>query len=139
LANGMRVRYAEDLLPVVPDSSVAARHAYEEIQDERVIRSAEYLGVGSSLVALTGFLVAYTVDRAPSTRGPDSVVVPALTAAGTGLLVGAVAAVVAAWYGRNSMEARLSAFQSYNESLREGLGLRPEDVDSAFTAFGPAP
>jgi hypothetical protein len=139
LANGTRVRYAEDLLPVIPDSSVTARHAFDEMRDERVVRSAEYLGVGSSLVAVTGFVVAYTVNRGPPSHGPDAVLVPALAAAGTGLLVGAVAAVVAAWYGRNSVEARLNAFQSYNDSLREGLGLRPEDVESAFTAYGPAP
>jgi hypothetical protein len=138
LANGTRIRYAEDLLPVVPDTSLTANHAYEEMADERVVRAAEYLGVGSGVVAISGFVIAFTVNRG-NPKEPDAVMVPAISAAVVGLAVGAVSAVLAAWYGRDSVEARLSAFQSYSESLRTGLGLKPEDVDTALTAYGPAP
>jgi hypothetical protein len=129
LGNGTRVTHAADLLPVVPEDSHAAAFALKEMHDERIATSAQQVAIGSGAVAVAGFIAGLFIHVNAQPGSSDAGQVAALGAAGAGVISGAVAGFVSAWYSGTSAQARASAFKAYDGSLRDGLGLRAQDVD----------
>lgn len=133
LANGQTVHHAEDMLPVVaadsPTAEAARRHAYH-----RKRASIGYtLGTIGLLVALGSVAIPIIegIDEQPTGGGPD-IWWPGVIGGGVAFLVGSG---VAYYNGSRARDAKIAAFATYDESLRQNLavcveGTRIVDCDA---------
>ena len=121
LADGRRVYYPEDLLPVVHPSSDAAGNILE-IDDHA--RKARYTFWGGFAAIIAGSALMI-VDLSNQKRG-----VPFYGGAALGL-GGVIAIPVSSFFSAQASQARSSAFLNYDDGLRRRLDLCRNDEEVA--------
>ncbi len=134
LGDGSRVYHAEDLLAVVPPDSPTARAA-ERSRHARKL-SHGWLGavIAGTLVG-TGLVYAGIDDWDPAEDG-----LPALTWVGFGFaLAGSLSWIPQMYYARVSNDEKVSAFATYNDSLRKQLALCVDGLRVIDCAETPTP
>lgn len=120
LANGTHVYYPEDLRPVLPANSFAAREA--ERATSRTT-TAGILDVAGVVLLVAGATIAITPFFA--TREDDSVSTQPIYI-GTGLAVLSIPVfLLSSSQRRQARDAKANVFEAYEAALRQRLGLCP--------------
>jgi hypothetical protein len=121
LADGRRVYYAEDILPVVPDDSPAALAANDS-SSNRHLSNLLYAGGVAAIVAGAALMVAPFVTHDPASQEPFNWT-PALV--GLGISIGGGVGLLSASsiVDNNSQDQAASAFETYEPAVRKKLAL----------------
>lgn len=123
LADGRRVYYPEDLLPVVDENSASAQAATRS----RSARSTSYtlkgVGYGGIVLGAGIMLVPLLQEREP---GEQMSTTPILLG-GAVMILGGVISLVSGVYSRQASDEASTAFETYDGALRARLDLRDRD------------
>jgi hypothetical protein len=135
LGDGSRVYHAEDLLAVVPPDSPTARAAERSRRARKVSHGWMGAVIAGSAVGLGLSAAGFASDEFYAGDGP-----PAYTWVGVGLLVaGSLSWIPQMYYARVANDEKVSAFVTYNDSLRKRLSLCVDGLRVIDCAAAPAP
>lgn len=119
LADGRRIYYPEDILPVVPEESPAALAAESSRSARTTSRTLQAFGIGGWVVG-TSLMVAPLL----STPEPDGSRDLTLLYAGLGVVgVGSIVYLVAMPFRSDAHDEAATAFETYDAGLRDRLGI----------------
>lgn len=122
LGDGARVVFPEDLTPMVGPTSATARAAASSASLRRVGLGLTNLGVGALLLAVVPLLVGFATDRgsgsADAERDVSRTAMYAFSLSGLAFVAAGTFAFMVP-----SRRAGVEAFDAYDGSLRERLGL----------------
>jgi uncharacterized membrane protein YedE/YeeE len=136
LGDGSRVYHAEDLLAVVPPDSPTARAAERSRHARKV--SHGWLGavIAGTLVGTAFVYAGFASDDWDSAEDG----LPTLTWVGLGLAAaGSLSWIPQMYYARVSNDEKVSAFATYNDSLRKQLSLCVDGLRVIDCAKTPTP
>jgi len=146
LNGGARVYHVEDLLPVLPPDSAAARAAEVSQSATTKLRTAQGIGVGLGGVALvvTAVVLAsgpaipnlpfpWTTDQfnqhQAALKASTDQLVLGVTLGGAGVALGVLVALVGGWiFGPTAADSQRTVFETYEQGLRDRLGLAAPDT-----------
>ncbi len=135
LGDGSRVYHVEDLLDVVPPDSPTARAAERSRRARKVSHGWMGAVIAGSAVGLGLAASGFASDEFDTGDGP-----PAYTWVGVGLLVaGSLSWIPQMYYARVANDEKVSAFVTYNDSLRKRLSLCVDGLRVIDCAATPAP
>jgi hypothetical protein len=122
LANGTRVYYPEDVLPVVAEDSPPAKAA-EASQSKR--ETAHYLTLGAVAAVAAGIVLAVL----PIATAKDGNVegTPILIGLGVGLFGGAGLGIAAHFVGNSAQDEAATTYETYDTGLLQKLNLCAKD------------
>jgi hypothetical protein len=118
LANGTRVYFPEDVLPVVAEDSAPARSA---VASESKRGTAHLLTLGAVLSVAAGVALAL-IPIATSKEG-DVNGTPVLVGLGLGILGGAGFGIAAHFVSESAQDEAATTYETYDIGLRSRLGL----------------
>jgi flagellar basal body L-ring protein FlgH len=120
LASGDRVYYPEDILPVVPDDSPAAKAADASRSKRDTTRTLTWLAVAS---VAAGAVLAITPIATAHDGNVDGT--PVFAGLGLAILGGAGFAIAAHFVGESAEDEAATAYETYDAALLQRLNLCP--------------
>jgi len=121
LANGKRVYHAEDLLPLVPETSPTAVAAREAASKQATANTLIGVGITANVVG-AGVMVGGIFSGMGEGNSLGSAM-PYIITGGVIVIAGSVMNLVSGSYRRSANDESTTAFTTYDASLRQRLGI----------------